>query len=387
MQLDVLSLLTVAAVNMCMLSLALPLIMGSDLSPAARHARASVIVQAAAWVCMVGASAALDRGLYWLDHLLSTFSIACMALTQWLMYRALVGWLGPRPWPRVQLALLVLTPLGYTLGFGHYALRVGWANFLLAAMLLIVARSALWPARPAAGGWRQLLLVCMLTMAGFTAARGYLGAFTDLYPSFRAPHPVNLGAAVATNIFLVLSVVALLTAWRDEAEQQLRLQARTDALTGLLNRRGFDERCAGLLAQARRHQWSLTALMLDIDDFKPINDRHGHGMGDAALRLLAQCLQAHTRSGDIVARLGGDEFAIVLLSGGDHLPLARRLRTCVQSQAPAALGFSLEFSMGAATLAAADDDMATLLARADAALYAAKARQRGGAPDRPPLQA
>ena len=76
--------------------------------------------------------------------------------------------------------------------------------------------------------------------AAFKLARGMLGAFTDQYPSFRTPHPVNLAAAVATNVSLVLGTVALLVAWRSEAEHKLRTLAMTDGLTGVLNRRGFN---------------------------------------------------------------------------------------------------------------------------------------------------
>lgn len=75
--------------------------------------------------------------------------------------------------------------------------------------------------------------------AAFKLARGMLGTFTDQYPSFHAHHPVNLAAAVATNVSLVLGTVALLVAWRTEAEHKLCTLAMTDGLTGMLNRHGF----------------------------------------------------------------------------------------------------------------------------------------------------
>ena len=109
-----------------------------------------------------------------------------------MLYRALEEWLGPRPLRhlrplrRVLLVLVIATPLGYTLGFGHYAWRVGWANFLMATILCIVARATLAPVVEANLRWRSLLMGCLLTSAAFTLARGSLGAFTDQYPSFFA---------------------------------------------------------------------------------------------------------------------------------------------------------------------------------------------------------
>ena len=125
-----------------------------------------------------------------------------------MLYRALEEWLGPRPLRRLLLVLVIATPLGYTLGFGHYAWRVGWANFLMATILCIVARATLAPVVEANLRWRSLMMDCLLTSAAFTLARGMLGAFNDQYPSFRTPHPVNLAAAVATNVSLVLGTVA-----------------------------------------------------------------------------------------------------------------------------------------------------------------------------------
>ena len=141
--------------------------------------------------------------------------------------------------------------------------------------------------------------------AAFKLARGMLGAFTDQYPSFHAPHPVNLAAHVATNVSLVLGTVSLLVAWRTEAEHKLRTLAMTDGLTGVFNRRGFTTQGSSLLAHAARHQWPMTALMLDLDHFKQVNDTHGHEAGDRALQLFARLLGDTCRSGDLVGRLGG----------------------------------------------------------------------------------
>ncbi|MCO5358096.1 GGDEF domain-containing protein [Acidovorax kalamii] len=372
MPLDFLTLMAVMATNLFMISAALPLIMGRGVSRAARHVQASLLLQAVAWAAIIASSSLWDQAL-------STLSIACNAAAQWMLYRALEEWLGPRPLPRLLLVLVIAAPLGYTLGFGLYAWRVGWANFLMAAILCIVARATLAPVMESSLRWRSLLLGCLLTSAAFTLARGMLGAFTDQYPSFRTPHPVNLAAAMATNVSLVLGTVALLVAWRAEAEQKLRTLAMTDGLTGLLNQRSFAQQGASLLAHAARHQLPVTALMLDVDHFKQINDTRGHEAGDRALQLFARLLGDTCRSGDLIGRLGGEEFGVLLLHNSAPAGMAfdRRLRRRLHAASVAELGFALDYSAGLATPAPGETDLAALMARADRALYEAKTAGRG----------
>ncbi|KRD16605.1 diguanylate cyclase [Acidovorax sp. Root275] len=372
MPLDFLTLMAVMAANLFMISAALPMIMGRDVGRAARHVQASMLLQAVAWAAIIASSTLWDQAL-------STVSIACNAAAQWMLYRALEEWLGPRPLRRVLLALVVLAPLGYTLGFGHYAWRVGWANGLMAVILCIVARATLYPRVLADGRWRALLLGCLLTSAAFTLARGLLGAFTDQYPSFRTPHPINLAAALATNVSLVLGTVAVLVAWRYEAEQKLRTLAMTDGLTGLLNRRGFTTQGGSLLAHAIRHQLPMTALMLDLDHFKRVNDTQGHEAGDRALQLFARLLGDTSRSGDLVGRLGGEEFGVLLLhnSAPAGLSFDRRLRRRLHAASVVELGFALDYSAGMAVMEPGESGLAELMARADGALYEAKTAGRG----------
>lgn len=375
MQLDFLTLLATTAISLFMISASLPLIMGRNISASARYVQASLLLQALAWAAII-ASTYVPATLA--DRILSTVSIGCGSAAQWMNYRALAGWLGPRPWPRLLLVLVVATPLGYFLSFGSYAIRVGWANTLLAAVTLLVARATLQPQRPAETGWRRLIFVSMLTMAGLTLARGIVGAFTDQYPSFRTPHPVNLAFALGACVTVVLNTIAMLVAWRDEAEIKLRELAVTDALTSLPNRRGFEERAQAMLAHARRHDLPLTALMLDLDHFKRVNDTHGHEVGDRALQLFSRLLKETRRDGDLAARLGGEEFCLLLHSDASAgAPLDQRLRQRLRQAAPAELGLEIDFSAGLAVLRPDDTSIQPLLARADRALYEAKTAGRG----------
>jgi diguanylate cyclase (GGDEF)-like protein len=151
--------------------------------------------------------------------------------------------------------------------------------------------------------------------------------------------------------------------------------ARTDPLTGLLNRRAFAERLREELARSVRYQAPVSLLLLDLDGLKRLNDQSGHREGDAALRALARALALGSRSADLAARWGGDEFVMLAPETGraEARDLAERIRSSVASSGPAGVTVSIGVATAeaAATMASAD-----LEAAADAALYDAK-RQGG----------
>jgi diguanylate cyclase (GGDEF)-like protein len=379
-QIDPTSLIVVNVANLLVMATALPFVMGQGLSPAAKDARISLFLNAAAWICMLASSLWYGQTP---DRILSTVAMALISLSQWMIYRALESWLGPRPLRGLLWLLVWIMPVGYGLSFSSYAVRVGWANLLLAAQMLIVARACLYPASRDFGrrSWRYPLAGCLVVMAGFTAARGVLGAwFTELYPFFRAPTPVNIAALIGANMSLVLGTIAILAAWREEAERQLHKLATTDGLTGLFNRHGWTVQTRRPLRQAQRHGHPLSLLMLDVDHFKRINDTHGHEAGDAALQLIGQLLQRCQRAGDVGARVGGEEFCVLLpyTDAAAAQAFDARLRAeLAASAATAGLPFALDFSSGHALYRAAGETIESLMARADAALYRAKNSGRG----------
>lgn len=158
------------------------------------------------------------------------------------------------------------------------------------------------------------------------------------------------------------------------AEQQLRRLATTDELTGLHNRRHFVERMRLALAVARRYdQWCALAIV-DIDQFKQLNDRLGHQAGDQALRALAAVLLGNLRASDLAARFGGDEFVVLMPLTEPHAAqlAAERLQGAIRADGGA---FGLTVSIGVTALFGAAAAFEDLMAHADLALYEAK---RGG---------
>ena len=160
------------------------------------------------------------------------------------------------------------------------------------------------------------------------------------------------------------------------AEDQLRRRAEFDALTGLPNRALFNDRLSGAIERARRSGKTMALLFLDIDHLKGVNDSQGHGAGDELLRIAAKRLLAAVRSVDTVARLAGDEFTVILeglAAPADAEAVAMKLVEAMRP--PMRLGGSLvhvSTSVGLALLEPGDSDPASLLRRADEALYEAK---------------
>jgi diguanylate cyclase (GGDEF)-like protein len=157
---------------------------------------------------------------------------------------------------------------------------------------------------------------------------------------------------------------------------ELERQTREDALTGLSNRRHLDTQLAVEWERALRFGRALTVAMADLDDFKAVNDRFTHAVGDEVLRTIARLLRENTRGVDVVARYGGEEFCLILVetTAGEAAKLCERLRGLVESHDWSALrpGLRVTMSMGVAGLHEGADAPDALLAAADVRLYAAK---------------
>lgn len=207
-----------------------------------------------------------------------------------------------------------------------------------------------------AGQVTELYIACGLLIAAVT-----LGAIL-LYPLIRA-QALKSGE---------LQQVARRLTEKSENYQQAAL---TDSLTGLQNRRYFDDALAEYLEEFGRIGRPIGVMIIDLDHFKAVNDTHGHDVGDEVLKRLGDCLMDFTRFHDIVARLGGEEFAVVAPNLDTHalMRLAERIRQAVSEMQISTGNVTLRVtaSVGIASWDGIEDGN-SLVKRADANLYAAK---------------
>jgi diguanylate cyclase (GGDEF)-like protein len=185
--------------------------------------------------------------------------------------------------------------------------------------------------------------------------------------------PLAIRLANEAAYLLVLGVAMAGLAQLQRTQTALQRMATQDELTGALNARGFEERLAQELDRDRRYNLPLALLYLDLDDFKAVNDRHGHRTGDAVLRLIVNATRRAVRQSDIIGRLGGDEFAVLMpetegaVAQAAATRLADGLRTVFQGTPSVTASIGLVSTANVATMRAED-----LLRRADRAMYEAK---------------
>jgi len=218
--------------------------------------------------------------------------------------------------------------------------------------------------------------VLMLSARGETEAK-VIGLETGADDYLVKPvEPVELKARVKVGLRLQRALFEL--AAKNEILEKLAL---TDPLTGLANRRAFQQALEAELSRVARHGRPASLLFLDLDHFKGVNDAHGHAVGDEVLAAFALVLKRGSRRGDLAARIGGEEFAVLLPTTG-VVPaglVAERIRRATETRplgravsVPVTVSIGLTSTEGQAQPPAAEE----LLRRADAALYRAKAEGR-----------
>jgi len=204
--------------------------------------------------------------------------------------------------------------------------------------------------------------LAQLALIGATYAWTLVGESADIALTRWLVAMVTLAVSGLLVMYLRVS--------RDRLMHELAEHARSDALTGILNRRSFEERANIELARANRDGVPVALLAIDIDGFKRLNDEFGHPAGDAVLRDLAAAMGRYTRQIDAVARLGGDEF-VVLLPGSDTMN-AQAVAERLLSAALEAGNAGTTLSIGIAVGRPGERGFAALWERADAAMYEAK---------------
>ena len=283
--------------------------------------------------------------------------------------------------------------------------RMGGLSFRVQALLMYCAIYAMQLAigvalRPDSGLQMPGLLIVMffgviaLPRASDSLVNVVLAALSVPLVLPRQPTPADVVYQLAhfgTVVILVWAACALLERLSAQSfayRGRLQLEASTDALTGLHNRREFESGMVREMERARRMNVALSLAIIDIDFFKRINDQHGHDGGDIVLRQVAQTLQSHIRTSDLLARIGGEEFALVML--GTQPPGAwvvlERLRLAVAALRirAGAQDIGCTISIGITDRVDWDVDWPMLYKRADQALYAAKESGRNRVVEAPP---
>lgn len=206
-------------------------------------------------------------------------------------------------------------------------------------------------------------------------------AESEVFLQHKAGHRVPISIRVAPvldDAGEVLGAVEMFRDARKENEQEQRIKrleamAFLDPLTELPNRRFLLARLESRLSELKRYDWQFGILFMDVDDFKTVNDTHGHDVGDAVLKMIAATLNATVRSFDLVARYGGEEFIVIVsnVTRPQLIEIGERFRNLIAMSSLRAPEINVTVSVGLAQ-AAPEDTAESLIKRADEKLYAAK---------------
>jgi len=281
-----------------------------------------------------------------------------------LLIAAFLATVGPRLPRRVLFvfgplgALLIACALGSPQGYGDGAILYVWP--------------AVWAAYFYGTRGTVAIVVCIGAV--------HAGLLLSLPPE---QANVDRWLDVEVAVIVVAAVVRVLAARSERLVRQLAWESRADPLTGLLNRRGLDERLAAELSRAGRDDACLACVQFDLDHFKGINDRYGHDVGDRVLVWVGAIILTESRGADVAARAGGEEFVVLLpaTSRADARAFAERVRRVVEAGPGArhrdGIPDDLTVTISAGVSAArAPESADALLLAADAALYRAKAAGR-----------
>jgi diguanylate cyclase (GGDEF)-like protein len=250
----------------------------------------------------------------------------------------------------------------------------------LAATVLLTAVHGLLEWTP---GFRPMFVIpiWIATRLGGRAAGLALVLLCSAQVTFVEYQQAWIGAeALISNGLLRLASMLALMILIAHVEDALRVHQKMslyDPLTGLLNRRAFQEFGHHAVGRAHRSAEPLVVVMIDCDDFKILNDTFGHQAGDHVLRILARTLEIGTRSSDLIARLGGDEFVVILQNTDSNE--AFKVMSRIQQHFECAVrdaGYDASLSVGYAPMEESELSMDELLHRADIAMYAQKSSKK-----------
>jgi two-component system, sensor histidine kinase LadS len=279
---------------------------------------------------------------------------------------ALFGWFA------VAFVVLAFANVADEVGLGGIVVALGNLLFVISAVTTLVVAFLAWRRDNRAAGW---FLVAWGLLEAFTIATALHLLFSQGGESAALLYYGLPSSMVAAAVLIALGVADRL---RDQrlALTDAERRARSDALTGVLNRRSLLERLDSACLRARARGLPIALLFIDLDHFKQINDSHGHPAGDACLKAIIGPIQAELRQSDVIGRYGGEEFVVILASADAAAaqPIAERIRERVAEIRVQGFGapIHLTCSIGIATSEMLGVWGEHLIARADEAVYAAK---------------
>ena len=275
-------------------------------------------------------------------------------------------------WLALGFTLLAVANVGELVGLGQLVVGIGNLMFLGAGVFVLVVAFLAWRRGNRAAGWFLVAWVLLETFAIVTSARLLFTRAAADEALFYYGLP---GSMVASAILTSLGVADRLRQQRHALTEAER-RAKTDPLTGVLNRRSLLEQLEAACRASRANGLPIAVLFLDLDFFKSINDSFGHAAGDACLAAVIPPIQAELRQSDIIGRYGGEEF-VAVLTGADAMaaePIAERIRQRVSETLIPGHGSAIQLtcSIGVASSVPLGVWGEALIAHADIAVYAAK---------------
>jgi diguanylate cyclase (GGDEF)-like protein len=290
-------------------------------------------------------------------------------------------------WPWIGLALVLTAYTGLYLG------KVPYTGNVINIPFVVVCGASVWILlRYGRQPFAAVSRVAAVVLCGAMCVAAYRAALTNLryIRPWETVHaqtdPRWLYSLAGMAFFATCMVMCDLWFLVTELSRELAEQARTDSLTGALNRRAMEEAALREMARSLRHGDQLCMIMIDIDNFKHLNDSRGHAAGDCALQAFARQIQTMLRRQDLLARTGGDEFTILLpdtpVSAG--IAAAERVRQAIEALEVPFEGGPIKFtvSAGVAQLNPAQGGWEGMMKRADEAMYEAKRQGRNSVSSR-----
>jgi diguanylate cyclase (GGDEF)-like protein len=257
--------------------------------------------------------------------------------------------------------------------------RFALSNSVAVVALVAVSLADVMSGPDASFTLLYLLVVAFVAWASRTAEIALASAAVCTAVSLWIHDATVVGDSVGVVLWnvgsrlMIFSLIGLLIVRLSRSLEVEKALARTDFLTGTLNLRAFDEFASDVIARAKLREESLAVALIDLDDFKAVNDRLGHEQGDTVLREVARVLRSGIRSTDAVARIGGDEFAVFLpqARAREAQVVIEKLQTRLADHMRRS-GWGVTFSIGVAVSEAPPTNLRALIQSADALMYQAK---------------